>query len=46
MCNRRLNISINDDLFSKLKKLATDRGLSMSAYLRLLVAQQWDEQKK
>lgn len=46
MCNKRLNLSISDDLLSKLKELATDRGLSMSAYLRLLVAQQWEEQKK
>lgn len=43
---KRLNLTIDQTLLDKLKIMAHNHGLSMSGYLRLLVAQQWNAEQK
>lgn len=39
---KRLNLTIDQTLLNKLKIMAHNYGLSMSAYLRMLIADQWN----
>lgn len=46
MRNKRINITMSDDLMNKLKSLAEEKGLSMSAYLRYIVSEKWEQLSK
>lgn len=43
MKSKRINITMSNDLMNKLKSLAEEKGLSMSAYLRYIVSEKWEQ---
>ena len=45
MVKRKLNITVSENVYKKLSKLAEEAGLSKSAFLSILVNECYDKQK-
>lgn len=42
----RQMISISEELAKEIKEKAADKGLSMSAYIRMIILEKWKEDNK
>lgn len=45
MTTKKLPISLNDELYNKLKSLSKSNGISMAAQIRYLIAQAYSASK-
>lgn len=43
--NQRINVTLDNDLYVTLKKIATSKGISMSEVIRRLIVKYGDEMK-